>query len=109
MVAVQLDLSGKIEFCNEYLLKLCGYSADEAQSRDWFDMFNPPEVRERQRRGFLRKVKSAAIRTHQESEILTRAGGRRLISWNNTVLRDAKGEVCGTASLGVDITESKRA
>jgi signal transduction histidine kinase/CheY-like chemotaxis protein len=44
---------------------------------------------------------------HHENEIMTRAGERRLISWNNTVLRSATGEVIGTASIGEDITERK--
>ena len=109
MVSVQVDPLGRVESCNQYLLSLCGWSSPEVIGQDWFEMFTPPELRERQRRGFLRKVKQAAIRTHHESEILTRAGGRRLISWNNTVLRDGNGEVCGTASLGVDITETRRA
>src|SRR5205823_500014 len=77
--------------------------------KDWFDLFTPPEIRERHRRGYLRRVRSGDLRKHNESEILSRSGARRLVSWNNTVLRDAKGEVSGTASLGVDITEQRRA
>jgi len=46
---------------------------------------------------------------HHENEILTRAGARRLIRWNNSVLRSVSGEVIGTASIGEDITEQKQA
>ncbi|MGZ5141861.1 MAG: putative bifunctional diguanylate cyclase/phosphodiesterase, partial [Burkholderiales bacterium] len=46
---------------------------------------------------------------HHENEILTRSGERRLIRWNNSVLRSAAGDVIGTASIGEDITERKRA
>src|ERR1019366_2942216 len=46
---------------------------------------------------------------HHESEILTRSGERRLIRWSNSVLRSGAGDVIGTASIGEDITEQKRA
>jgi signal transduction histidine kinase len=42
---------------------------------------------------------------HHESTVHTRSGVRRLISWNNTLLRSASGEIIGTASIGEDITE----
>src|ERR1035438_5015649 len=44
---------------------------------------------------------------HHENELLTRSGERRLVRWNNTVLRSTSGEVIGTASIGEDITERK--
>jgi len=46
---------------------------------------------------------------HHENEILTRSGARRLIRWNNSVLRSVSGEVIGAASIGEDITEQKQA
>ena len=46
---------------------------------------------------------------HHENEILTRSGERRLIRWDNSVLRSAAGDVIGTASIGEDITEYKAA
>ncbi|HEX7605354.1 MAG TPA: ATP-binding protein, partial [Usitatibacter sp.] len=46
---------------------------------------------------------------HYEHEIVTRAGDRLLIRWNNTVLRSVTGDVVGTASIGEDITQRKRA
>jgi two-component sensor histidine kinase len=46
---------------------------------------------------------------HREQEIFTRSGERRLIRWNNSVLRSGTGEVIGTASIGEDITARKQA
>ena len=45
---------------------------------------------------------------HHENEILARSGERRLIRWNNSLLRSPAGEVIGTASVGEDITERKQ-
>ncbi|MEO8036749.1 MAG: PAS domain S-box protein, partial [Acidobacteriota bacterium] len=41
---------------------------------------------------------------HHTHEILTSSGERRLIHWNNSVLRSPSGEVIGAASIGEDIT-----
>jgi PAS domain S-box-containing protein len=47
---------------------------------------------------------------HYQNEIVTRAGERRLVEWNNTAIRDHPGgQVVGLASIGVDITGRKRA
>ena len=39
---------------------------------------------------------------------MSRSGERRLIRWNNSVLRSVAGNVIGTASIGEDITDQKR-
>jgi PAS domain S-box-containing protein/diguanylate cyclase (GGDEF)-like protein len=46
---------------------------------------------------------------HHQNEILTRSGERRLIQWNNMVLRSPEGQVIGTASIGEDVTETRHA
>jgi PAS domain S-box-containing protein len=45
---------------------------------------------------------------HYENEILIRGGGRRTISWSNTILRGNSGDVIGTASIGQDISVRKQ-
>ena len=39
---------------------------------------------------------------------MTRAKKQRLIVWDNTVLSSPEGNVIGTASIGVDITEHRK-
>ena len=56
-----------------------------------------------------RGVERGSVIAHYESSILTRSGERRLFSWNNTLLRDANGDVVGQASVGEDITDRRRA
>src|SRR5205085_2394874 len=98
----------QITYCNDYLLRLTGWQHEEVLGRNWFELFVPPEL------GELRALFSALIDNqpdafHHENEILTRAGERRLIRWNNSVLRSASGEVIGAASIGEDITERDQA
>ncbi|MDQ6830186.1 MAG: PAS domain S-box protein [Gemmatimonadota bacterium] len=106
-VAVCLDVHGNVTFCNDSLLALTGWQRDQVVGRNWFETFVParneigPMVFEAMTRG--------GILAHYESEILTREGERRLISWDNTVLRNSTGQMIGTASLGQDITDRRRA
>jgi len=107
MIAMTLDKEGRVTFCNDYLLKVTGWSRDEVIGADWFAKFTPlhPEVRAI----FSAIVDGMGLPTHHENPIVTRDGQVRDIVWNNTMLRDGAGNVVGTASLGEDVTERKRA
>ncbi len=108
LVAVMLDREARITFCNSYLLRLTGWQQEDVLGRDWFDLFVPPELDGRKR--FLATLlgDQARVACH-ENEILTRAGDRRLVRWNHTLLRSADGDRIGIASIGEDITEQKLA
>jgi two-component system, cell cycle sensor histidine kinase and response regulator CckA len=106
LVALMLDRDAQITYCNDYLLWLTGWTREEVLGRSWLEVFVPPEL------GSMKEVLSALLADepearHHENEILTRAGGRRLIRWNNSLLRSPAGEVVGTSSIGEDITEQK--
>ncbi|MDB5581171.1 MAG: response regulator receiver modulated sensor-containing diguanylate [Bradyrhizobium sp.] len=108
LASVMLDREARITYCNEYLLRLTGWTLDEVIGRDWFETFMPPEL------GDMRPVFQALLKDlpeawHRENEIYTRTRQRRMISWSNSVLRSAAGEVTGVASIGEDITERKAA
>jgi diguanylate cyclase (GGDEF)-like protein/PAS domain S-box-containing protein len=108
LISVMLDCSGRITYCNDYLLRLTGWRHDEVIGRDWFALFASPPHQQ------LRELFSALLldgknACRHQGEILTRAGARRLINWNNSVLRAASGEIIGTASIGEDVTEQRRA
>ena len=108
MVSLMLDCQAQITYCNDYLLRLTGWQREEVQGQNWFALFIPRDA-EDTRETFLALLANQPTAWHFENEILTRTGGRRLIRWNNTVLRSTAGEVIGSASIGEDITESKLA
>jgi two-component sensor histidine kinase len=58
---------------------------------------------------YLNTIAAGEVPIHYENEIVTRHGERRLVSWNNTMLRDAGGLIIGIASVGEDITDRKQA
>ncbi|PJI97464.1 PAS domain S-box-containing protein/diguanylate cyclase (GGDEF)-like protein [Acidovorax sp. 69] len=108
MISLMLDCEGRITYCNDYLLRKTGWQRDEVFGRNWFELFLPPEV------GNVRGVFADVLADrpsawHYDNEILTRSGERRLVHWNNTVLRSVGGQVTGVAALGEDITERREA
>jgi diguanylate cyclase (GGDEF)-like protein/PAS domain S-box-containing protein len=109
LISVMLDRQARILYCNEYLLRLTGWRHEEIIGQDWFRLFVPPDAHGAVRERFATLLGNPHAARHAEREILTRAGKRRLIRWNNSVLRSGAGDITGTASIGEDITEQKEA
>jgi diguanylate cyclase (GGDEF)-like protein/PAS domain S-box-containing protein len=109
LASVLLDAEGRVSFCNDFLVDMTGYSKSELTGMDWFERAVPPEDRRSLRRAFEENLLAGSVPPYEEAEIITRNGERRVIVWSNTLLRDSVGAVAGTASLGRDVTESKRA
>ena len=108
LVSIMIDRAARVTYCNDYFLRLTGWQREKVLGQSFFDLFIPPDLVDE-----LLRVRSALLANKPEawlyeSEILTRAGERRLIRWNNSVLRSGAGDVIGTASIGEDITEQKR-
>ena len=106
LLAVMLDSSGRVIFCNDFLLELTGWSKEELIGRDWFDVCLPPDSREAIKGYFHDFLENKLVSSHENS-IVTQGGRERFIRWNNSVLRDEKGRVIGTTSIGEDVTERK--
>ncbi|NPV06791.1 MAG: PAS domain S-box protein [Anaerolineae bacterium] len=109
LISAMLDGRGRITFCNDFLLQLSGWNREAVIGQDWFEVFVPPENREKLRRRFASNLTSGRANSHDTNELLLRDGSRRMISWNITVLNDDEGRPIGTASIGEDITERMRA
>lgn len=108
LVALTLDRSGNVTFCNDYLLNLTGWQRQEVLGTDWFDRFIPPDLRCASiKELFTRGVEGGNITGHFENAIITRDGKYRQIVWNNTVLHDQQRSITGVASIGVDVTDHR--
>jgi diguanylate cyclase (GGDEF)-like protein/PAS domain S-box-containing protein len=105
LVSLMLDDECRITYCNEYLLTLCGWRRDEVLGQNWVEWFLPPETQAHMNKVYLDLLANMPTAWHYENEILTRSGERRMIHWNNTLLRSTTGAVIGTASIGEDITQ----
>ena len=108
LLTVILDDEGRIIFCNDYLLELTDYTRHEVLERKWTDLFIPEDVRPEISTIFDKTIKGKEFPAYYENEILTRDGRRLFIAWNNTVIRDADGNIVGATSLGVNLTAQRQ-
>ena len=109
LLAVLLDVVGTVTYCNPYLLRSTGFSKPEVIGRNFYDLFIAPEHREQARRSFVENVGRGVLAAHGEVELIARDGERRIILWNNTVLRSPENIILGAASIGSDVTEQRAA
>jgi PAS domain S-box-containing protein len=107
LAGVMLDSNANIVFCNNFLLDLTGWKREEVLNKNWFDLFLPAEIISEIKSVFFRTVENADLPTYHENEIVTKDGYRRLIAWNNTVLKDRHGKISSITSVGEDITDLK--
>jgi PAS domain S-box-containing protein len=110
LIAVQLDHTGMISSCNNFLLQLCGWRKEELLGRNWFDIFIPAEKRNEIKSVFDKYIsEKEPISGFYENSIQTRAGVIRLVRWANIQILDPAGSIIGTSSIGIDITDSRLA
>jgi PAS domain S-box-containing protein len=109
LCSVILDVDGRIVFCNDFVLRLTGWSRAEVLEQDWFSRFFPQEQVSSLRKRYHEAVVHGATPLHTEVRILTRNGEERLTKWTTTLLRDASGRIVGSASVGEDITQQRQA
>jgi len=109
LLAVCLDPTGTITFCNDALLALTGYTRAEVVGRNWFDLFAPAADRGEQVGRYRRAVRTGQQLEHEELIVLTRDGRALTVAWSKTLLRDPDGRPVGMSQLGEDVTERKRA
>ncbi len=108
LIAIILDIEGRVTFCNHYLLKITGYQPVELIGKDWFDLMIPDDTTEI-KDVFLNGLKNENIAPRIENPILTKSGEKLDIVWSNVIQRKSNGLVKGVASIGENITKRKRA
>lgn len=109
MIAVMTNDKGNITFCNDYLLRLTGWTRQETIGQNWFEMFVPEQEQQQVTELLVDIPVKGVITPHFVNYIKTRSGEHRLVKWTNTTLRDLDGNVIGVAALGDDVTEDNRA
>jgi PAS domain S-box-containing protein len=109
LVSIMVDQESRLTYCNDYFLRLTGWRREEVVGKNFLEMFLPPELLDEVRAVAHAVLADTPEAWHHENEIVTRSGERRLIRWNNSVLRSGAGDVIGAASIGEDITERKMA
>ena len=107
IVSLVLNNDESINFCNDYLLRITGYEREEVLGKNWFDLFVPIDERAELRQLFSSGMQIKEFLKNHENKILTKVGEELNILWYNIVLKSNEGEILGTASIGVNITDNK--
>jgi PAS domain S-box-containing protein len=108
VLSLLLNNDGTINFCNDYLLQITGYERSEVLGKNWFDVFIPSAEKENLKALFFKGMQAKEFSKNHENKILAKAGEELYILWYNIILKSDVDEVLGTASIGVNITESKK-
>jgi len=107
-IIVGLGEDSRILVFNRFAERLTGYAAREVLGKEWIEIFIPPDMRKSIYAVWDQIVTQGLVQHHFENPILTQTGEARLISWNNTVLKE-QGKFKMVLSIGEDITERKQA
>ncbi|MCX6150722.1 MAG: PAS domain-containing sensor histidine kinase [Ignavibacteriales bacterium] len=106
LFAVNFTPDGCIKFCNSTLLKATGWKNEDVLDKNWFDIFVNADAKYKDT--YIEAIRQGLVPHQTESEIITRDGLQKLISWNNTIQRNSEDEIIGITSIGEDITERNR-
>lgn len=109
LIAVVLDLEGRVLFSNGSLCRLLQAGGTELMNCRLFERYLAPNGR-----GLLDKLYPGATSQAQfaaefESELLTGKGETRFVLWHAIVLHEYSGKVRCTILIGDDLTEAHRA
>lgn len=103
-----VDTEGRVVRYNRACETVTGYNfAEFMGSRAWWNLV-PEEEREQVGRVVVRLM-AGEEQVESENHWLTREGSRRLLRWQNTVLKDAAGRIRFIVGSGLDITEQREA
>ncbi|HUL57879.1 MAG TPA: ATP-binding protein [Anaeromyxobacteraceae bacterium] len=103
-----LDREGRIVRFNRACEEVTGWRFHEVQGRAFFELFLAPEELDEVRAVFARLL-AKDFPSHHENHWVARDGSRRLVTWSNTALLDEAGEVLHVVSVGIDVSERRRA
>ena len=107
---VGLDREGHVNLINPRGCEILGYEEKEIIGKNWFETALPEATRSTVYKVFRQVIAGdTEPLSYYENEIVNKAGDVRYITWNNTVQKNADGEIIGTLSSGQDITERRQA
>ena len=106
---VSLDQKGNILLVNQKCLEILEYDkSEELKGKNWFDTCIPSEINKEVKEDYSKVMKGKVeLVEYFENEVVTKSGKRRLIYWNNSLIKDEDGQINELLSSGIDITERK--
>ena len=107
LIILELDAGGAVRFWNPAAELAFGYTAAEALGASFWDLIIPATEVEKVSR-IWNEILSRTGSIHAENANRTKDGRTIVCEWSNTRLLDSDGRVTGVATIGRDVTESRR-
>ena len=105
---VGMDRNGRITLFNQQAESVTGWGHDDAMDKSFIESFIPEEWKENWSDIFRRMLAGEGA-SSIESPLLTRRGNQRIVTWNNTLVRDSKGAPSMVLGTGIDVTARREA
>ena len=102
------DMNCRITDWNKRAEEVFGWTREEVLGRNFFEFLIPERAQIRVETA-VEALLQKELPNRQINENLTKSGKIILCEWNNSIRYDNAGRVIGAISLGLDITERKRA
>ncbi len=110
VIMIVVDGTGTVRLINRKGCEILGHREADIVGKNWFDSFVPERFRTSARDAFTRLLEGKQEAAEEyETPILCKDGTERMISWQTTLIRDAKGGTLATLSSGEDITARRNA
>jgi len=109
IVFVVFDSEGRVMMINRAGCETLGRNKSEIIGKQWVEQYIPEYDREGVY-DIMRRIRDRTISPTEvhENGIINASGETRLIEWRNTALLDARGEISGILSAGVDVTDLRQ-
>jgi PAS domain S-box-containing protein len=108
-IILTLDEKAKITTFNNFAEKLTGYTKEEVLGKNWFKCFIPKRERNEIPQIFRDVLHKMPDSSSHENTIVCKDATEKIVNWKNTVVKDAEGHISGVLSIGIDVTERRRA
>jgi PAS domain S-box-containing protein len=104
MVVIGLDTSGRINFVNPHFSAITGFSREEVVGRPLVDLVLPDDKGEVAEK-IARIMADEDFRERSMRALVAKDNTFRKVHWSHVRLRDARGAVTGSLSIGEDVTD----
>jgi PAS domain S-box-containing protein len=110
-IILRFDIQGRITFCNEFAQRFFGYTEKEILHKNIIGMIVPEtESSGRNLAAMLEDIiQNSTSYNYNENENIRRDGERAWIAWTNKAILDRDENISEILSIGIDITDRKKA
>ncbi len=108
VILLALNAKGEITEINRKGCEVLGYLEEELIGENWMKLSIENSKEEKLEKVFKSVLSEDDRYQTYDNWVVTKSGEKRLIHWQNTIVKDLGGKVVGTLSSGTDITEKNK-